>query len=126
MIDNLRGLIVNRNEMQSRIEDLAVRVAKVAEALPKQVAGKVWGQQLIRAGSSIGANYHEAVHASSKKHFITTLEIAQRECNETIYWLRLIGRAELLPLKRLQPLLDECNEIYSILTASIRTAKSRK
>lgn len=85
----------------------------------------VLGRQLVKSGTSIGANYREAARASTKRHFVTTLEIAQREASETDYWLTLLAESDLLPSKRLEPLRHECHELIAILTASIRTAKKR-
>lgn len=80
----------------------------------------------MKSGTSIGANYKEAQHATSHKHFITTMEIAQREAAETEYWLELIVEAEIVEAKVLKDLRSECSELKAILTASIRTAKKNQ
>jgi four helix bundle protein len=116
---------MDREEMLSRMRAFGVRIIKLNAALPKDAAGRTLASQVLRAGTSIGANYHEACHASSKRHFITTMEIAQREARETLYWLELLAEADIISSKRLKPLREECDELIAILTATIRTAKSR-
>ncbi len=114
-----------RGEMLKRFRAFGVRIVKASAKLSEKPACRSLAKQLLRSGTSVGAIYHEACHASTKRHFITTLEIAQREARETIYWLDLIADAELLPAKRPEPLRQECDELTAILTASIKTAKSR-
>lgn len=83
------------------------------------------GRQVLKSGTSIGANYREAARASSKRHFITTLEIAQREADETLYWLELLIDTETVSRQQLSELIKGCDELVAILTAAIKTAKSR-
>jgi four helix bundle protein len=112
-----------RDQMMSRTKTFGVRIIKLVSALPNNRIGDTLGRQILRSGTSVGANYHEACHASSNRHFVTTLEIAQREARETEYWLTLIVEADLLPLDRVDPLAAECGELVAIFTTSIRTAK---
>ena len=113
-------------ELQARTLDFGVRIFRLCRKLPKDQQTSVLSRQLLKSGTSIGANYREAVHASSHKHFITLMEIAQRESAETEYWLDLIIKCEIMDAARLVPLRQECHELRSILTASIITAKKRK
>ncbi len=117
---------MNQDEMRDRTKRFAVRIVKLVSALPeKKQASYVLGRQLLKSGTSIGANYREATRASSKRHFITTLEIAQREAEETYYWLELLVETDTMSHKRLAKLMQECKELIAILTAAVRTAKSR-
>ena len=95
----------------------AVRIVKVVNAVPKSLAGGVVARQLIRAGTSISANVHEARGASSKKEYCRRIKIAKSEAQETHYWLRLLGDCEILSKTKLNSLLQEADEIIRILTA---------
>lgn len=116
---------MDREQMLKRTKGFAIRIIKLVAALPNNRQGDVIGRQLLKSGTSIGANYREAIHASSKRHFATILEIAQREAHETVYWLELIEESEMLPSTRLGELIQEARELLAILTASARTAKSK-
>ena len=116
---------MDRETMQERTRLFAIRVVNLVRKLPKDTVSTVLARQLLRAATSVGANYAEASHASSRKHFISTMEIAQREARETMYWLKLIIGLDLVSQKRLDPLLNECDELVAIFTKSIVTAKKR-
>jgi four helix bundle protein len=115
---------MDRAAMMERTKAFALRIIRLVAALPKDRVADVLGRQLLKSGTSIGANYREAVGASSRRQFITTLEIAQRECEETLYWIDLIRESGLFPTRRLEDLLGEAGELRAILTATIRTAKN--
>jgi four helix bundle protein len=85
----------------------------------------VLGHQLLRSGTSIGANYREAMRSRSKAEFIAKLGDSLKEGSESEYWLELFAEESLLPSKRLQPLLEETREITAMLVASINTARGR-
>lgn len=114
---------MNREELATRMRQFALRVIKLAKALPKDRVGDVLGRQVLRSGTSIGANYTEAIRASSRRHFITNLEIVQRETAETLYWLDLITDAKLVTPGRVKPMHNECQELLAIVTATITTTK---
>jgi four helix bundle protein len=111
--------------MLERTRSFAVRIIRLVAALPKGRTGDVLGRQVLKSGTAIGANYCEGLRASTRRHFVTTLEIAQREADETLYWLDLIAEAELVKSERLKGIRKECDELLCILTATIRTAKRR-
>ena len=83
-------------------------------------------KQLLRSGTSIGANCQESRSAQSDKDYINKLEIALKEARETIYWLKLLVNSKIVPSHKFASLIQECNEIISILVASIKTVKSKK
>ena len=116
---------MDKQEMLERTKAFAVRIIRLVSALPRNRTADVLGRQLLKSGTSIGANYREALRASSRRHFITTLEIAAREADETLYWLELLAETKTIDAKRLTELIQENNEILAILTATINTAKSR-
>jgi four helix bundle protein len=114
---------MNRDELKQRTKQFALRIVRLSAALPKTREADVLGRQVLKSGTSIGANYREAVRASSRRHFISNLEICLREGDETIYWLELLAEAGIVPVKRLSGLLDECNQLVAIMTATVRTTK---
>jgi four helix bundle protein len=111
--------------LQTRTKQFALRIIRLTAALPKTRLGDVLGRQALRSGTSIGANYREALRASSRRHFITTLEIVVREADETMYWLELIQDSECIKPARLSALIKECGELIAIFVATIRSTKNR-
>jgi len=116
---------MDSSELKDRTKRFALRVIRLTAALPKTREGDVLGRQVLRSGTSIGANYREALRASSRKHFISTLQIVLREADETLYWLELILESEAMKPSRLGPLISECRELVAIFVATIRTSKCR-
>jgi four helix bundle protein len=110
-------------DLRKRTKTFALRVIKLSASLPATRFGDVLGRQILKSGTSIGANYREALRASSRRHFATTLEIAVREADETLYWLELIGESGIFKPARLAQLTKECNELISIFVATIRSTK---
>jgi four helix bundle protein len=111
--------------IEERLIDFSVRIITLATALPKGPAGKHIAQQILRSGTSPAPNYAEARGAESTADFIHKLKVASKELNETCVWLRVIERSKLLPLKRLETLIDENQQLCRILNASIRTAREK-
>jgi four helix bundle protein len=116
---------LNQDDLRKRTKDFAVRVIRLASRLPAGRIGDILGRQIVKSGTSIGANYRESLRASSKRHFITIIEIAAREADETLYWLELLSEAGIIKRVRLGDLIQECNEFLAILIATARTAKRR-
>ncbi len=106
-----------------RTRKLALRVITLCRALDDDRIGRVLLSQVLRSGTSIGANVEEAQSGQSKKDFIAKMYIAKKEARETHYWLTLIGEAEILPSKRLAEIIDECDQVNKMLTSIILTAK---
>jgi four helix bundle protein len=114
---------MDSKELRNRTKKFALRIIKLAAALPRNRVGDALGRQVLRSGTSIGANYREALRASSRKHFATTLEIAVREGEETSYWLELLAESNVVKPSLLSDLTRECDELVAILTATVRTTK---
>jgi four helix bundle protein len=110
-------------ELKKRTKQFALRSIRVVEALPNTRIGDVLGRQLVRSGTSVGANYRSACRGRSKADFISKVGIAIEEADESMYWLELIVEAGLLSQEKLGGLMQEANEIVAILTASSQTAK---
>jgi four helix bundle protein len=85
----------------------------------------VIGNQLLKAGTSVGANYRSALRGRSRPDFIAKLGIAIEEADESLYWMEMLVEAELMTPERLNPLMQEANELISILTTTVKTARSK-
>jgi protocatechuate 3,4-dioxygenase, beta subunit len=101
---------------------LRLRVVRLVAKLPKNDVGRVIGKQLLRSGTSIGANYREATRASTKKHFTAIMVTALREADETLYWLELLAESNTVKQELLNDLANECRELVAILAASVKKA----
>lgn len=104
--------------------DFAARIIKLSNYLKKEKHESVISKQIVRSGTSIGANANEAIYGVSKADFISKLQISLKETAETEYWLRLLVKSDYLTQKECQPLLNDCLEIKRILVSSLNTAKS--
>ena len=114
---------MNPEELKARTRAFALRVIRLAESLPETPAAKVIRNQMLRCGSSVGANYRAACRARSKAEFVSKMGIVEEEADETIYWMELLIDAEIVSRTKIADLMDEANQILSIVISSIRTAK---
>ena len=108
-----------------RTKQLALRVIKAVESLPKNRTADVLGRQLIRSGTSIGANYRAACRGKSTADVIAKLRIVEEEADESAYWMELLIESGLVSEARLSELMQETNEIVAMTVASIRTLQKR-
>src|SRR4051812_16344824 len=106
-----------------RTKGFALRVIALYSALPKSTTAQVIGRQLLRSGTSVGAQYREAKRARSRAEFLSKLRSALQELEETTYWLELVIEANIFPEVRVTPLLAEANELTALFVASINTAR---
>ena len=114
-------------DIQQRTFDFALRIVKLCQYLDeKPGVGRTLGRQLLRAGTSIGANIEEAQAGQSKLDFISKNAIALKEARETLYWLRLLAAAKIIPAERLSELQTEVEELMRIIGSIIVTAKGKK
>ena len=111
-------------EFLERVEHLCDRVLDVAEELGRQRRSFRILDQIIGSGSAIGANLFEAAEAMSKADFVKCLAIANKELNETMFWIRLVGRREWITADRLGPLENELLEIKRIIGTMIARTKA--
>ena len=109
-----------------RTREYALRIIRLSSSLPKTKEAFVLGQQVLRSGTSIGANYREANRARSRAEFIAKIGDCLKEADETLYWIELIAFSEMEPEQRLRPLIEESNELISILTTIHKHAKSNQ
>jgi four helix bundle protein len=110
-------------ELKDRTFEFGIRVVRAVEALPKNDTSKTLGRQLLRAGTSVGANYRAAARARSRADFIAKLGIVEEECDEASYWMEVIVALKLLKKTRLESLRREADELLAIVVSSIKTAR---
>ena len=109
--------------LEDRLIDFAVRIIKLAASLPKTAAGKHIAGQILRSGTSPAPNYGEARGAESRADFIHKLRIVLKELNETMTWLRIIQRCEMLSAQTLEFMMRENEELCRIFTSSLNTCR---
>jgi four helix bundle protein len=112
------------DELEERLIDFAVRIVKLSATLPKTPAGKHIAGQILRSGTSPAPNYGEAQGAESHNDFVHKLRIVLKELNETLIWLRVIERSQLLRRELLVAIIAENRELCRIFTASLKTARN--
>src|SRR5581483_6278912 len=107
-------------DLKVRTKKFALRIIRLCSTLPKTGPADVIGRQLVRSGTSVGAQYREAHRGRSTAEFISKLECVIQELDETVYWLELLAEANLVPASRLSLLQAEANELMAIFVASVR------
>jgi len=110
-------------DIRDRTFDFAVRMTKLVNALPSSVSGRVIARQLMRAGTSVGANVEEAQGAGTRKDFARRMNIARSEAREAHYWLRLIESTGMIPGQRMGEIIEEADELVRILTTIVKKTK---
>jgi four helix bundle protein len=113
-------------EMKARTRAFALRVIRLAESLPRTPTANVIRNQMLRCGTSVGANYRAACRAKSRADFVSKMGTVEEEADETIYWMELLIDADIQKRPRITALLDEANQILSIVVSSIKTARSTR
>jgi four helix bundle protein len=114
------------DELEDRLVDFAVRIVRLSAALPRTAAGRHVAGQILRSGTSPAPNYAEARGAESTADFIHKVRIVFKELNETLIWLRVIQRSQLLKLELTADILSENLELCRIFAAKLKTAKNRQ
>lgn len=110
-------------EFRRRTFQFGIRCIRLVEALPKTLVAQTLGKQLLRAATSVGANYRAAVRGRSRADFVAKLGIVEEECDETVHWIEMLLELGLVKPERVADLIEEGNEILSITVASIKTAR---
>lgn len=111
------------DEFKKRTKAFALRVIHLVDSRPRSRAGSVIGGQLLRAGTSVGANYRAACRARSPADFTAKMGIVEEECDESAYRMELLIEAGIMKEELISGLLDEANEILSMVVASIKTSR---
>src|SRR5215470_5175606 len=113
-------------DLRKRTKVFVLRIIKLVESLPSGKTVDVIGKQLLRCGTSVGANYRAACRAKSQADFIAKMGIVEEEADESIYWMELLVESELMRKERVEDLMDEANQLVSIFVSSINTARGNK
>jgi four helix bundle protein len=110
-------------ELKVRTKQFALRIIRLSASLPGTLAGRMIGTQILRSGTSVGAQYREGCRARSNAEFISKLEASLQELEETAYWLELLLEGEVVPKERLTDLCKETDELIAILVTCVKKAK---
>ena len=117
---------MDKEAMKLRTKAFAPRVIRLVEYLPKGRTADVLGRQLLRCGTSVGANYRAACRARSTADFIAKMGIVEEESDESLFWMELLIESGIMKIKKLESHMKEADELLAITVASINTAKRRK
>ncbi|MEO8573883.1 MAG: four helix bundle protein [Pyrinomonadaceae bacterium] len=113
-------------DLRTRLREYGLRILRLYDSLPSYGSAQIIGRQLARSGTSPGAQYREACRAKSDADFISKLEGALQELDESDYWLDLLARGSYVPSQKLENLKTETDELISILVTVVRKVKARK
>ena len=114
---------MKKDDLRTRTRDFALRIVRMFTRLPKTMVALVLGKQVLRSGTSVGANYCEAYRGRSKAEFIAKCGDSLRELEETNYWLELLVEGEIVRSEKLAALRQECDELTAIFVTIIRNAR---
>jgi four helix bundle protein len=117
---------IERRDLVKRTKMFALRIIKLYVSLPKTTQAQVIGKQVLRSGTSVGAHYREAKRGRSTAEFVSKIEGALQELDETIYWLELLCESQIVPESRLTSLKTEAEELMRMLVSSAKTAKKHR
>ena len=117
---------MTREEMKKRTKAYANRVVKVCSALPANWVAQTLGKQLLRSGTSVGANYRAVCRAKSTSDFINKLRIVEEECDESLFWMELLVDNNPVKALRLRDLMSEADQILAIIVSSAKTARTSR
>lgn len=117
---------MTENEFKNRTKQIALRVIRLVETLPKTNSAQIIGKQLLRSATSVGANYRAACRGKSEADVISKLSIVEEEADESLYWLELLIEAKIVTEKKLSVLMQDINEIVAMTVSSIKTLRSKK
>jgi len=111
------------DEFRKRTFEFGIRCVRLVETLPKTMTAQTIGKQLLRAGTSVGANYRAAIRGRSRADFVSRMGIVEEECDESLHWIDVLAELGFVSQKRVQELRKEANEIIAIAVSSIKTAR---
>jgi len=122
-MQNIESEKMEKNYLKERTKRFALKIIELVESLPKKRAADIIGRQLLKAGTSVGANYRAACRGRSTADFISKMGIVEEECDESIYWMELLIESGLLQKKDADDLIEEADQILAMTVSSIKTAK---
>src|SRR5437773_3830368 len=112
------------NDLRQRTKEFGLQIVRMFSGLPKSTEAQVLGKQVLRSGTSVGANYREANRARSKPEFIAKIGDCLKELDETAYWLELLAESSIVPNVKLADLRNECDQLLAIFTTISKKAKA--
>jgi four helix bundle protein len=127
---DISGRMINRRhdldkeEMKNRTREFAKRIINLCRHLPNNREGRLIGDQLFRSGTSVASNYRASCRARSRAEFIAKLGIVEKESDESLFWLEMLKDMDIVKAEKLEPLIQENNEIISIIVKSLKTSKN--
>jgi four helix bundle protein len=116
-------VFVADKNLKDRTKQFALRMMRLYSALPRREEARIIGRQMLRSGTSVGANYRAACRARSKAEFVAKLGLVLEEADETVFWLELLQESSLISAQKLAPLVQEARELTAIFVTSVCTAK---
>jgi len=119
-------LATQPEQLKARAKQFAIRMVRVFKSLPKNDEARIIGKQLLRAGTSVAANYRAVCRSRSKAEFISKMSVVVGEADETAFWLELLYETGIIAEARLRDLLIEANELLAIFAASLWTAREKR
>ena len=117
---------MDEKAFKDRTKKLALQIIELVEELPNRRTAVVIGRQLLRSGTSVGANYRAACRGRSTADVLSRLAIVEEEADESVYWMELLVQANIIPEARVTELMRETNEIIAMTVASIKTLRGRR
>jgi four helix bundle protein len=118
--------MTKNEQLRERTKQFAIRVIHLFRALPNATDAQIMGKQLLRSGTSVGANYRAVCRSRSKAEFISRLAVVTEEADESVFWLELIEETKVINPKLLEAILKEARELVAIFSASLKTARANK
>ena len=112
-------------DLKARTMQFSLRIIKLFTSLPKTSAAQVIGKQVLRSGTSVGAQYREACRSRSNSEFVSKMQSSLQELDETAYWLELLVQAQFVRSEKLHDLRTETDELTAIFASSVKTAKRK-
>jgi four helix bundle protein len=112
------------SDLPERTKSFALKIIQLFTALPKSDLARILGKQVLRSGTSIGANYREAYRSRSEPEFLAKIGDCLKELDETAYWLELLDESKVVPSAKLSTLHDECHQLIAIFTTIAKTTRA--
>jgi four helix bundle protein len=113
-------------DLKERTKKFAIEIIKIVSEFPKTTVGFEIGKQLVRSGTSVGANYRSSQRGRSRAEFISKLSVVQEEADETVFWLEITQDSGLLSEERVKNVLKEANELTAIFTTMVINSKNNR
>ena len=117
---------MNEQDFKRRTKELALRVIRLVESMPRKQTAEIIGKQLLRSAMSVGANYRAACRGKSMADVLHKMTIVEEEADESLYWMELLIESQLVSESRLSDLMSETNQIIAMTVASIKTLRAKR